>query len=89
MWHKKLVARKYDGSKNRGKGGRPRISDYLRQLIIDNSMKISRKGLYTSERISLPGKLLKLSSNSKRQPVPLFMTANSHVYLPETLTSSM
>jgi putative transposase len=35
MWHKKLVANKYDGSKNRGKGGRPRISDYLRQLIID------------------------------------------------------
>ena len=35
MWHRKLVANKYDGSKNRGKGGRPRISDYLRQLIID------------------------------------------------------
>ena len=35
MWHRKLVARKYDGSKNRGKGGRPRISDYLKQLIID------------------------------------------------------
>ncbi len=34
MWHRKLVARKYDGSKNRGKGGRPRISDYLKQLII-------------------------------------------------------
>ncbi len=37
MWHRKLVARKYDGSKNRGKGGRPRISDYLRQLIIEMS----------------------------------------------------
>ncbi len=35
LWHRKLVAQKYDGSKNRGKGGRPRISDYLRQLIID------------------------------------------------------
>ncbi len=35
MWHRKLVARKYDGSKNRCKGGRPRISDYLKQLIID------------------------------------------------------
>ncbi len=35
MWHRKLVARKYDGSKNRGKGGRPRISDKLKQLIID------------------------------------------------------
>ena len=34
-WHRKLIARKYDGSKNRGKGGRPRISDYLKQLIID------------------------------------------------------
>ncbi len=35
LWHRKLVARKYDGSKNRGKGGRPRISDKLKQLIID------------------------------------------------------
>ncbi len=35
LWHKKLVANKYDGSKNRGKGGRPRISDELKQLIID------------------------------------------------------
>ena len=35
MWHRKLVAKKYDGSKNRGMGGRPRISDYLKQLIID------------------------------------------------------
>ena len=35
LWHRKLVAQKYDGSKNRGKGGRPRISDYLRELIID------------------------------------------------------
>ncbi len=35
MWHRKLVARKYDGSKNRGKGGRPRISDYIKQYIID------------------------------------------------------
>ena len=34
-WHRMLVAKKYDGSKNRGKGGRPRISDYLRQLIIE------------------------------------------------------
>ena len=35
LWHRKLVAKKYDGSQNRGKGGRPRISDYLKQLIID------------------------------------------------------
>ena len=34
-WHRKLVAQKYDGSKNRGKGGRPRISDELKQYIID------------------------------------------------------
>ena len=34
LWHRKLVAKKYTG-KNHGKGGRPRISDYLRQLIID------------------------------------------------------
>ena len=35
LWHRKLVANKYDGSKNRGKGGRPPISDYLKQLIVD------------------------------------------------------
>ena len=34
-WHRKLVAKKYDGSKNRSKFGRPRITDYLKQLIID------------------------------------------------------
>ena len=34
-WHRQLVKSKYDGSKNRGKGGRPRISDELKQLIID------------------------------------------------------
>ena len=36
-WHRKLVARKYDGSRHRSKYGRPRVSDYLRQLIIDMS----------------------------------------------------
>ena len=35
MWHRKLVANKYDGSKNRSKFGRPRISDELKQMIID------------------------------------------------------
>ena len=34
-WHRKLVAQKYDSSKNRGKGGRPRISDELKQYIIE------------------------------------------------------
>ena len=34
-WHRKLVAKKYDGSKNRSKYGRPRISDELKQFIID------------------------------------------------------
>ncbi|MGA2916628.1 MAG: integrase core domain-containing protein [Sedimentisphaerales bacterium] len=34
-WHRKLVAQKYDGSKNRSKYGRPKISDYLKQLIIN------------------------------------------------------
>ena len=33
-WHRKLVAKKYTGE-NHGKGGRPRISDELKQLIID------------------------------------------------------
>ncbi len=35
MWHRKLVARKYDGSKNRNKGGRPRVPDSVKELIID------------------------------------------------------
>ena len=34
-WHRKLVAAKYDGSKHRSKFGRPKISDQLRQFIID------------------------------------------------------
>ena len=37
-WHRKLVAQKYDGSKNRGKGGRPRISDELKQYIIEMAL---------------------------------------------------
>jgi hypothetical protein len=36
-WHRKLVTRKYDGSKHRSKYGRPRVSDYLRNLIISMS----------------------------------------------------
>jgi hypothetical protein len=35
MWHNKLVANKYDGSRHRSKFGRPRITDELKQLIID------------------------------------------------------
>lgn len=34
-WHRILVAKKYDGSKNRSKYGRPRIGDELKQLIIE------------------------------------------------------
>ena len=34
-WFRKLAGKKYDGSKNRCKFGRPRISDELKQLIID------------------------------------------------------
>ena len=34
-WHRKLVARKYDGSKNRSKHGRPKVSDEIKQLILD------------------------------------------------------
>ena len=33
MWHRKLIAQKYDGSKHHGKFGRPRITDYLKQFI--------------------------------------------------------
>ena len=32
-WHRKLIARKYDGSRNR-KAGRPRISEQLEELVI-------------------------------------------------------
>jgi hypothetical protein len=35
LWHRKLVANKYDGSRHRSKFGRPRITDELKQLIID------------------------------------------------------
>ncbi|MHC4757268.1 MAG: integrase core domain-containing protein [Planctomycetota bacterium] len=34
LWYRKLVAMKYDGSRYRSKYGRPKISDYLKQLII-------------------------------------------------------
>jgi len=34
-WHRELVARKYDGSKNRSKYGRPKVSDEIKQLILD------------------------------------------------------
>lgn len=34
-WHRKLVAQKYDGSKNRSKYGRPKVSDEIKQLILD------------------------------------------------------
>ena len=33
-WHRKLIARKFDGSKNRTYPGRPRIDDEIEQLII-------------------------------------------------------
>lgn len=36
-WHRQLVCKKYDGTKNRCKYGRPRISDELKQLILDMS----------------------------------------------------
>src|SRR5215469_12879608 len=32
-WHRKLIARKYDGSKQRGPG-RPRVSDEIQQLVV-------------------------------------------------------
>ena len=34
-WHRKLVAQKYDGSKNRSKYGRPKVSDEIKQLILN------------------------------------------------------
>ena len=33
-WHRKLIARKFDGSKNRTYPGRPRIDEKIEQLII-------------------------------------------------------
>ena len=33
-WHRKLIARKFDGSKNRRYPGRPRIDEKIEQLII-------------------------------------------------------
>jgi hypothetical protein len=46
-WHRKLVAMKYDGSKNRSKFGRPRISDDLKQLIIDIAKDNKHLGIRT------------------------------------------
>ena len=34
-WNRELVTRKYDGSKNRSKYGRPKVSDEVKQLILD------------------------------------------------------
>ena len=45
MWHRKLVARKYDGSKHRSKFGRPRISDELKQQIIDMALDNKHLGV--------------------------------------------
>ena len=44
-WHRKLVARKYDGSRNRSKFGRPRISDELKQRIIKMARKNKHLGV--------------------------------------------
>lgn len=46
-WHRKLVAMKYDGSRNRSKFGRPRISDELKQLIIDIAKDNKHLGVRT------------------------------------------
>jgi len=46
-WHRKLVAIKYDGSKNRSKFGRPRISDDLKQLIINIAKDNKHLGIRT------------------------------------------
>ncbi len=45
LWHRKLVARKYDGSRHRSKYDRPRISDYLRNLIISMSKDNKHLGI--------------------------------------------
>ena len=45
LWHRRLVAQKYDGSKNRSKFGRPRISDELKQRIIDMAMDNKHLGV--------------------------------------------
>jgi transposase len=33
-WYRKLVAAKFDGSKNRGSGGRPRVDDEVERLVL-------------------------------------------------------
>src|SRR5437899_13079107 len=33
-WYKRLIARKFDGSKHRGKQGRPRVPTEIEQLVI-------------------------------------------------------
>ena len=43
-WHRELVARKYDGNKNRSKYGRPKISDEIKQLILDMAKECEHFG---------------------------------------------
>ena len=43
-WHRELVARKYDGSKNRSKFGRPKLSDEIKQLILDMAQECRHFG---------------------------------------------
>ncbi|MBD3274649.1 MAG: transposase, partial [Candidatus Marinimicrobia bacterium] len=43
-WHRELVARKYDGSRNRSKYGRPKISDEIKQLILDMAQECRHFG---------------------------------------------
>ena len=43
-WHRDLIARKYDGSTNRSKGGRPRIKEEIEALILRMARENPRWG---------------------------------------------
>ena len=49
-WHRRLIARKYDGSKQRGPG-RPRVQDEIQQLVV--RMATENRN-WTPHRLSSP-----------------------------------
>jgi putative transposase len=51
-WHRKLIARKYDGSQQRGPG-RPRTPDEIQQLVV--RMATENRGLGLPENTGCPG----------------------------------
>ena len=52
-WHRRLVARKFDGSKNREYPGRPRIDTKIEQLVVRFAREIRTSPDLTTPPASL------------------------------------